>query len=119
MTEEDKKATAADALVEYSEIQKEIACLRKRIEPFAEGFKALGAELSRTPERVGGQQSDKAFRFTWREEFGRGQRSSPTTYEFDPAELVQLLMELGVATERIGRLKQALHGMGHGHMVKD
>jgi hypothetical protein len=119
MTDDEKQATAADTLLEYSETQKEIACLRKRIEPFAEGFKALGTELSIRPEHIEAKQTDVGFRFAWQEAPHYGRRGASTAFEFDPAELVQLLQDAKAAVERINRLKRALQDMGHGHIVGD
>ena len=121
MTNEEMDATAAEKLLEYSKTQKRIACLRARIEPFAKTFSDLGAELSTRPENIKGRAIEKGFSFHWKEEQIRPLPDSGrvTVAEFDPAELVQHLLDLRRETKKLNQLKKSLEQMGHSHMVKD
>lgn len=114
-------ATAGERFVELSNIEKQIACLESRIEPFAEGFKALGARLSRAPASIKGSVGSEAFQFSWELDSDQKRHITPprTRFEFDPAQLVQWLDELQEATVRRDRIRTCLQKMGHAHMVKD
>ena len=121
MTDEEMSATEAEALLEYSKTQKRIACLRKRIEPFAEGMKELGGMLSRQAESIDASVDEKNVRFRWREQRYRGSPDSnpETKFEFDPVDLVQHLQDLQRETTQLDRLKKSLNQMGHGHILRD
>ena len=121
MTDEEMDKTAAEALLEHSKTQKRIACLRKRIEPSAEGMKELGGMLSRQAESIDASVTEKNFCFRWREQRYRGlPNSNPETkFVFDPVELVQHLQDLQREVKQLNHLKMSLREMGHGHSLKD
>ena len=120
MTNEEMQATAGEKFVELSQVRKEIACLGARIEPFAEGFRALGAQLSRDPEGITGMADGREFEFRWEGDPAQQRHIRPprTRFKFDPAQLVQWLGELQEATARRESIEKCLRQMGHAHMIE-
>ena len=120
MTDEEMDTTAAETLLEYSKTQKRIACLRKRIEPFAKGFSDLGQVLSHRAASIKALSVEGGFHFRWQEETVRPMPSrSVEEVEFDPAELVQHLQDLQREMAALEKLKRSLEQMGHGHVLKE
>ena len=119
MTSDEMKATIAETLYELSETKKQIACLKKRIGPFAEAFKEVGSRLAYEPEGINVRDEEGVFRFNWRETHYGGGAPKASQHEFDPVELVKYLQELKSATERLNRINVSLREMGHAHMIED
>ena len=115
MTDEEMKTTAAQTLLELSEERKRIACLKKRIYPFAEQLSELGSKLTNAPDDITASEGSEGLRFRWES----SSTEEPVEVMFNPTHLVRLLTELNAANARLARVETALREMGHGHMLKD
>ena len=115
MTNEEMNTTVAKTLLEFSQVQKGIACLKKRLEPSTQGLQALANQIHTHPESIMASAEGEDFRFSWL----KMDMTGSTKFEHTPRELVDTLRELKDAAQRYHGLRQSLEQMGHGHMVKD
>ena len=119
MTNEEMDATAAEALLEFSQLKKRIACLKKCIQSLSEGLHALQAQLSSEPAAVQATENEGLFRFKWTETIIYRRNRKDVEVAFNPAEIVNALQDLREATKQLNRIQTSLREMGHGHMLKE
>ena len=67
MTNEAMDATAAETLLEFSQVKKRVACLKKRIHSLSEGLSTLQVQLSSEPATVQATENEGLFCFKWTE----------------------------------------------------